>query len=217
MDQPSDKEKQPHDAPAPSPEDRQQPDDKPPDDSGEPPKPEANLSQEEHDEGEQEHPFSIGLREVIAGLIVGLILAVAGVLFFHSNGGSSVVDPEPLPLPRIPPTQEAKDEAVPDAKGLVKEKVWAPEATTFSDPFKLEGTGQPIPHNEIVLVSCKIYWPHPESVEDEGYWYRIITKPWKGYFSPANSFWNGDKPGEKPTHSTDFKVRKCNESEMPDG
>jgi hypothetical protein len=67
------------------------------------------------------------------------------------------------------------------------------------------------------LVTCKIYWPHPESVEDEGYWYRIATKPWNGLFSPANSYWNGDKPGEKPTHSTDFKVRNCHEGEMPDG
>jgi hypothetical protein len=215
MDQRDDKEKQRQDAPAP--EDRQQPQDKRPDDASKQPKPEANLPREKHDGDEppQERHVRIGLREIIAAVIGGVILIVIGIVVFHN--GKEVVDPEPPKLPRIPPAQKAKDRTVPNAKSPVQEKVWAPEATTFSEPFKLTGTGQPIPHNEAVLVTCKIYWPHPESVENEGFWYRIVTKPWKGYFSPANSFWNGDKPGEKPTHSTDYKVRNCNEDELPDG
>jgi hypothetical protein len=125
--------------------------------------------------------------------------------------------PLPPPLPKPPTAIQAKDAAVPDAKGPVKEQVWAPEVPTLAEPFKLAGAGHSIPHNRYVWVSCKLYWPYPESVEKDGYWYRIITKPWHDKFAAANSFWNGDKPGTPLTHATDFHVRDCRKSELPYG
>lgn len=219
MNQPSDDEHQPQ-KPPPASEEGQEPEGKEPDKDGAPGSEGAKSAQSKSDEtprGSGGH-FKPGVREVVAAVIAGVILIVIGIAIFHdgNSGGSGPTEGGP-PLPRPPAAQQAKDDAVPDTKGPVKEKVWAPEALTFAEPFKLQGAGKPIPHNEFVMVSCKIYWPHPESVEEEGYWYRTISKPWKGLFSPANSFWNGDKPGQKPTHATDFRVRECPESEMPDG
>jgi hypothetical protein len=108
---------------------------------------EAKPIEEEPDQEEpQERYVRIGLREIVAAVAGGVILIVIGIVVFH-NRGDGVVEPEPPPLPRIPPAQVAKDRAVPNAKSPVKERVWAPEATTFAEPFKLDGAGQPIPHN----------------------------------------------------------------------
>jgi hypothetical protein len=156
-------------------------------------------------------------QRIIVGVIVAVIAAVivSQILPDHERG--IIPGEEPPPLAKPPTAIQAKDAAVPDAKGPVKEQVWAPQVPTYAEPFKLAGAGRSIPHNRYVLVSCKLYWPHPESVEKDGYWYRIITKPWNGRFSPANSFWNGDKPGKPLTHATDFHVRDCREGELPDG
>jgi len=178
--------------------------------------PQAESPQGQSEQDRKERHFKLGLREVIAAVISGVIVLVIAIVVFHDKGSPGGVSEPPRP-PRPPAAQQAKDDAVPDTMGAVHERVWAPEAQTFAEPFKLQGAGLPIPHNQDVLVSCKLYWPHPESVEEEGYWYRIITKPWKALFSPANSFWNGDKPGRKPTHSTDYRVRNCRESELPKG
>lgn len=156
------------------------------------------------------------LQKIIVGVVVAIVVAivVSQILPKHGQG---IAGEEPPTLPTPPTAIQAKDAAVPNAKGPVREQVWAPEVPTFAEPFKLAGAERSIPHDRYVLVSCKLYWPHPESVEKDGYWYRVITKPWNGLFAPANSFWNGDKPGKPLTHATDFHVRDCRESELPDG
>jgi hypothetical protein len=155
--------------------------------------------------------------KIFVGVVVAVIVAVILAKILPNNGTTSTSVEEP-PTPEKPPTAiQAKDDAVPDADGLVKEQVWSKSATTFAEPFKGTGAGPDIPRNRYVLVSCKIYWPHPESVSEDGYWYRIETEPWKGLFSPANSYWNGDKPGQEATHSTNFRVKDCGEGELPDG
>ena len=62
-----------------------------------------------------------------------------------------------------------------------------------------------------VDVSCKVYAPQIQSANPDGYWYRIATAPWNNqYYAVANTFWNGDVPGQKPyTHFTDWAVRDC--------
>jgi hypothetical protein len=44
-----------------------------------------------------------------------------------------------------------------------------------------------------------------------GYWYRLHDAPWsEAYYVAANTFWNGDVPGQTPyTHNTDFAVPNC--------
>jgi hypothetical protein len=172
----------------------------------------------------QEPKESLGRRVTLFGLSVSreiFVLVAAGLIVAAAGVGTIVVvtsgkgEEEPA-VPTPPLSIQAKDNAVPDAKGPVKEQVWVQTgATTFSNPYNFSGAELKVPYDQYVKVSCKLYWPHPRSVAEDGFWYRIITKPWKGSFSPANLYWNGDKPGRKPAHSTDFHVRDCHAGELP--
>jgi hypothetical protein len=84
-------------------------------------------------------------------------------------------------------------------------------ARSFANPQALSGEGPPVRPGKRLRVSCKVYAPAPRSVVPDGYWYRLASVPWSGrYYAPANSFWNGDRPGHKPyTHNTDFGVPTC--------
>lgn len=146
-------------------------------------------------------------------------MAIAAIVIYALNsqvGSGGSEPPEPKPNPTPSPSLQAKDEAVPDVNGPVKERVWSEAARTFANPYSLTREGPRIPHNRWILVSCKFYWPFPESVEHDGYWYRVETEPWNDRFTPANSFWNGDVPGEPYTHRTDFSVRECEADELPE-
>lgn len=82
-------------------------------------------------------------------------------------------------------------------------------ARTYSKPHTLSGEWQRIPNKTNVQVSCEITAPSAPNVGL--YWYRIATPPWGGqYYSPANSFLNGDPPdGSAPTHVVDQTVPEC--------
>ncbi|HEY5707965.1 MAG TPA: hypothetical protein VIS51_01055 [Solirubrobacterales bacterium] len=84
-------------------------------------------------------------------------------------------------------------------------------ANTFMNPFNASGMGATIPPYAVVQVTCKVYAPQILSANPDGYWYRIHSSPWNdAYYAVANTFWNGDIPGQKPyTHNTDFSVRDC--------
>ena len=109
---------------------------------------------------------------------------------------------------------QAKDEAVPDSKGRFSSESGPKPRGLFPIPIRSLAKARPYP-NRSVLVSCKLYWPYPESVAYDGYWYRLVSKPWRGRLAPANSFWNGDVPGQPYTHSTDWAVRECEADELP--
>lgn len=81
---------------------------------------------------------------------------------------------------------------------------------TFTDYHNASGMGQAIGAGQWVQVSCKVYDPTIPSVNPDGYWYRIATAPWNNaYYSPANTFMNGDPYGGPYTHNTDFNVPDC--------
>jgi hypothetical protein len=161
--------------------------------------------------------FSIGTGEkIVAGVVVAVAVAlILGLIGFQSGSpGSESGASEELPIP--PPALRAKDEATPDAKGAVREQVWSEHARTYGNPIELNERGPDIPHDQYVLVACKFFWPKPPSVKDDGYWYRIASGRWKDLFSPANSYWNGDIPGQRPyTHSTDWAVKDCPAELLP--
>jgi Protein of unknown function (DUF2599) len=84
-------------------------------------------------------------------------------------------------------------------------------ANTFTNPYNASGMGQKIAPFQWVDVSCKVFAPQIQSANPDGYWYRIASPPWNNaYYAVANTFWNGDVPGQKPyTHNTDFAVPNC--------
>jgi hypothetical protein len=153
---------------------------------------------------------------IVAGLMVIAIAGIAGLAWRALNGGgdgssgpAEPSTPAAGPAP-VPPSLQEKDQTIPDAQGLVREQVWAPNhARTFGSPFGPIDEGPGIPHNAYVMVKCKVYEPELESVRPDGYWYLIFTEPWMGLYSPANSFWNGDIPGHKLEHPTDWAVPNC--------
>lgn len=109
--------------------------------------------------------------------------------------------PQPQPTPQPPPPPPA---------------TWAEQqgslgANTFTNPYNASGMGQKIAPMQWVQVSCKVYAPQIASANPDGYWYRIASPPWNNaYYAVANTFWNGDIPGQKPyTHNTDFAVPNC--------
>ena len=81
---------------------------------------------------------------------------------------------------------------------------------TFTDYHNASGEGPPIAPAAYVQVSCKVYDPTIASVNPDGYWYRIASSPWNdNYYSPANTFMNGDPWNGPYTHNTDFNVPNC--------
>ncbi|MET0557605.1 MAG: hypothetical protein ABW065_02880 [Solirubrobacterales bacterium] len=81
---------------------------------------------------------------------------------------------------------------------------------TFTNYHNASGMGPAIAAGQWVQVSCKVYDPTIGSVNPDGYWYRIASAPWNNaYYSPANTFMNGDPYGGPYTHNTDFAVPNC--------
>ncbi|HST41622.1 MAG TPA: hypothetical protein VLK58_19040, partial [Conexibacter sp.] len=117
-------------------------------------------------------------------------------------------DPAP---PDATPVPQPSNPAPPPAPRTWREQQGTHGVDTFTNPANASGKGPRIEPFQWVDVLCKVHAPQIASVNPDGYWYRIATAPWSGnYYSPANTFWNGDVPGQKPyTHNTDFNVPNC--------
>ena len=106
-------------------------------------------------------------------------------------------DPAPEPLPT-----SASGPSLPETTGSLG-------ANTFADPVRLIDQALRIPPDTTVQVRCRFYAPSIPSVTPDGYWYLIDSDTWAGRWSPANSFMNGDVPGQPTLHNTDFAVPEC--------
>jgi hypothetical protein len=119
-------------------------------------------------------------------------------------------DGQPInqPTPGVPACSSPAPPAPP--------QTWSEQETpnhpvsTFTNYHNASGIGQPVAAGQWVQVSCKVYDPTIGSVNPDGYWYRIADAPWNNvYYSPANTFMNGDPYGGPYTHNTDFSVPNC--------
>lgn len=83
-------------------------------------------------------------------------------------------------------------------------------ANTFTNYHNASGLGTKVAPGQWIAVSCKVYDPFIQTVNPDGYWYRIASSPWNNaYYAAANTFMNGDPWGGPYTHNTDFAVRNC--------
>jgi hypothetical protein len=106
--------------------------------------------------------------------------------------------PAPEPTPPAPPAYYSEQET-PNHP-----------VNTFTNYHNASGMGPAIAAGQWVEVSCRVYDPTIASVNPDGYWYRIASSPWNNaYYSPANTFMNGDPYGGPYTHNTDFAVPVC--------
>lgn len=143
------------------------------------------------------HPrwWMLGAAAAVVIVTGAIVVTTTGVLGTPDTSGSadSAVSPPPLVPGRT-----------------FTETVNTPlGARTYSKPHNLGGIGPRINNQQDVQVSCEIIAPSVPSVGL--YWYRIATLPWNNqYYSPANSFLNGDPPdGTAPTHVVDQTVPQC--------
>lgn len=132
---------------------------------------------------------------------------------FLAPTGSSVGEAEacgnasPTPSPASPPSGGSPP---PPAQTWWEQETPNHPVNTFLNYHNASGMGPVIAAGQWVQVSCKVYDPYIQSVNPDGYWYRIASSPWNNsYYSPANTFMNGDPYGGPYTHNTDFAVPDC--------
>lgn len=127
-----------------------------------------------------------------------------GRVGFTIGSSTSPPPPAPAPAPTTPPPP-------PPPARTWSEQQGSHGANTFTNPYNASGMGTKIGAYAWVAVSCKVYAPQIDSANPDGYWYRIASSPWNNnYYAVANTFWNGDVPGQTPyTHNTDFNVPNC--------
>lgn len=145
-----------------------------------------------------------GFREAIATGDVYNCLLNAGAALLNTSRFNALSVPfdattnaSCTPPPPPPPTTYSEQEG---SHGV----------NTFTNYHNASGLGPRIDPYATVQVSCKVYDPFIQSVNPDGYWYRIASSPWNNaYYAPANTFYNGDPIGGPYTHNTDFAVPDC--------
>ncbi len=143
----------------------------------------------------------------IVAALAALAGAIVGVLAL-TDPDDEQADPAADPtavareLAALPLPSTGDGELYPELAGSIG-------ANTFADPRTLSGRGPAIPPNTTLMVRCRYYAPSVPSVSPDGFWYLIETEQWNGFWSPANSFMNGDVPGGPYIHNTDFAVPVC--------
>lgn len=118
--------------------------------------------------------------------------------------------PAPAPTPTPTPTPTPAPTPAPPPQTWSEQETPNHPVNTFTDYHNASGEGPAIAAGLWVQVSCKVYDPTIGSVNPDGYWYRIASAPWDdAYYSPANTFMNGDPYGGPYTHNTDFNIPDC--------
>jgi len=98
----------------------------------------------------------------------------------------------------------------PPPSSLYPEQEGSRGANSFSNYHNASGFGAFVNAAQWVNVSCKVYDPFIDTVNPDGYWYRLADSPWNNqYYAAANTFMNGDPWGGPFTHNTDFNVPDC--------
>ncbi|WP_404962233.1 hypothetical protein [Streptomyces sp. 147326] len=125
--------------------------------------------------------------------------------------------PSPTP-PAVTPTAKAPEPtitkpATPEppqpAKRTIREQSGSKGSPTFLDPHGAKGPSGRIPAHSWIEVECRVYAPEIETANPDGWWYRIASHPWNGRYAVANTFMNGDTPGQTPATNTDWSVPVC--------
>jgi surface antigen len=125
--------------------------------------------------------------------------------------------PAPAPAPPAspappPPTPSNPAPSPPPPAPVTYSEVETPHhpVNTFTNPYNASGMGPAIAAGATVQVSCRVYAPQIASANPDGWWYRIASGPWYNqYYSPANTFLDGDPPYGPYSHNTDFSVPVC--------
>jgi hypothetical protein len=125
-------------------------------------------------------------------------------------GGAKSIPGSPSPATPNPPSGGGSQPTPPTPTNHLEQETPNHPVNTFTNYHNASGLGAPIAAGQWVEVSCRVYDSTIASVNPDGYWYRIASSPWNnGYYSPTNTFMNGDPYGGPYTHNTDFSVPLC--------
>lgn len=84
------------------------------------------------------------------------------------------------------------------------------QKSTFREPRTLTGQGPRVQPGQQVKVVCRLYVPDGEPSTQPGWWYLIVSAPWnQQYYTPANSYLNGDAHGGPYFTPVDLGVPVC--------
>jgi len=127
-----------------------------------------------------------------------------------SSPGSSPSPGAPSAPPASSPPPSTPPSSPPPPANHSEQETPNHPVNTFTNYHNASGMGPAIAAGQWVEVSCRVYDPTIASVNPDGWWYRIASSPWNNaYYSPANTFMNGDPYGGPYTHNTDFSVPVC--------
>lgn len=153
-----------------------------------------------------------GGRALIGGIVTAVLLAVVAAVWVgvrHLNTNNS-----PGANTSSNTTSRSPASTTVDSPPYVSDRTYTqtvntPQgARTYTNPRSLVGEGPRVENRKTVEVSCKIIAPSAPSVGT--YWYRITSPPWNNqYYSPTNSFLNGDPIGGPYAHDVDPNVPYC--------
>ncbi|MFC6021872.1 hypothetical protein ACFP2T_37635 [Plantactinospora solaniradicis] len=154
-------------------------------------------------------PLVRGPRGCLLAVILVCLAAVAIPLLIFVIRAGTADDARNIPSPPVATEPSPTVEATASGK-LYDAMQGSKGASVYSDPRGPSGNDGPkVKPWQKVKVSCKLYAPSLPSLDPDGYWYRLASEPWNNaYYAPANTFMNGDKPGEN-NHHTDWSIPDC--------
>lgn len=171
----------------------------------------------------------IAIFEAPPWVIGGFIAAFLGIVIFHPHvltwppatlhtSAIAVIVAAGVTVGYVMglPTDKVDKNINPSRTGCTNGKCVEQEALNGVETFHVPGveatkTGLGIQPNQFVRVSCRLYVPGVPSAHPDGFWYKIVSRPWNNTsFAPANSFWNGSNVIKGPdVKNTDWKVPIC--------
>jgi hypothetical protein len=82
--------------------------------------------------------------------------------------------------------------------------------TTFHDPRGFRGEGPRVLLGQRVEVVCRFLDPNAPASVQPGWWYLVDSPPWnRQYYTPANTYLNGDPPEGPHGTAVDGRVPVC--------
>lgn len=154
---------------------------------------------------------------LIATLVAALITGAATVLVavIANNAPDPTSPAGPPPVVGQPSTKLPQPDCATCAPGGVTftQQVHSSNpagTTTFRNPYALSGPGPRVRNGQQVEVVCRLRDPNAGGTLTSGWWYLVDSPPWnRQYYTPANSYLNGDPPGGPHVSDVDGRVPEC--------
>jgi len=156
---------------------------------------------------------------LIATLVAALIAGAATVLVavIGNNDPDPTPPGGPPPVVAPPPVKLSEPTCATCAPGGVTFTQQVNSAnpsgtTSFRNPYALTGEGPSVANGLQVEVVCRLRGLAGGTLTS-GWWYLIDSPPWsRQYYTPANSYLNGDPPEGPHVSDVDGRVPECGPS-----